>query len=90
MYVPCVFNYSRKMYMYIYLEGISIKVLTQASLLYSYIYILSRQNIYTDTLYGHIKNEVLVKGELFLYINALGLKNVSVMNTLFQEDMWRY
>ena len=21
MYVPCVFNYSRKMYMYIYLEG---------------------------------------------------------------------
>ena len=55
------------------LGHISIKVLTQASLLYSYIYILSRQNSYTDTLYGHIKNEVLVKGELFLYINALGL-----------------
>jgi len=55
------------------LGHISIKVLTQASLLYSYIYILSRQNIYTDSLYGHIKNEVLVKGELLLYINALGL-----------------
>jgi hypothetical protein len=45
------------------------KVLTQASLLYSYIYILSRQNIYTDTLYGHIKNEVLVKGELMSAIS---------------------
>ena len=55
------------------LGHISMKVLTQASLLYSYIYILLRQNIYTDTLYGHIKNEVLVKGELLLYINALGL-----------------
>ena len=55
------------------LGHISMKVLTQASLLYSYIYILSRQHIYTDTLYGHIKNEVLVKGELLLYINALGL-----------------
>ena len=55
------------------------KVLTQASLLYSYIYILSRQNIYTDTVYGHIKNEVLVKGELLLYINALGLIQVYVI-----------
>jgi hypothetical protein len=73
MYVPCVFNYSRKMYIYIYLEGScsNVAVMSRIQQFSNRKKCLGNEHLISRR--NDIKNEVLVKGELFLYINALGL-----------------